>query len=61
MEALELYGRFVKRIKECEERFKERNRSDSVMRGVNTLPYTFMIPSSSPGRTGRGVTQSIAA
>jgi lipoxygenase len=58
-QALEHHKVFVEAVKRCEATFEERNASDSLMRGTGTLPYTFMLPSSGPGRTGRGVPYSI--
>jgi hypothetical protein len=57
-EAVQAHRVFASRMQHVEKLLEQRNLSNSKMRGTCTLPYTWMLPSSEPGRTGRGVPYS---
>eukprot|EP00884_Botryococcus_braunii_P022835 jgi/Botrbrau1/9235/Bobra.0028s0030.1 len=57
-DAVEAHRAFAYRMQHLERVMEQRNLSNSKIRGTCTLPYTWMLPSSEPGRTGRGVPYS---
>jgi hypothetical protein len=57
-DAITAHRKFATRVQQLERVFAARNAGESKMRGGCTLPYTWMMPDSEPGHTGRGVPYS---